>query len=132
MIFYRAVKNENEECLTIAKFKKKIIDEKEKYVFLTGIPSYYEKDAIYIGGSIEKLIDSQLEFTDFIQNINIGNPKKRFIYGEVRFEEIKNLKIEGQEPTEIIPYKVFGEQWYFWYYENFKSNKAGNSLEFTF
>lgn len=132
LIFFRAVKNKEEECLTMAKFKKKLIDEKEKYVFLTGIPTYHSRDAIYIGGSIENLVDSQLDFTDFMQNINIDNHQTRFIYGEVQFEEIKNLKIEGEKPTDIIQYKVCGEVWYLWYYEKFESDKAGNTLEITF
>lgn len=131
LIFFRSVKNQNEECFTMAKFKKKCIDEKERYVFLTDIPSDYEIDSIYLG-DIRENIKGHLKLTDYMQNINIYGKDTRFIYGESRFKEIENLEIEGQKPTGIIVYEVFGETWYFWYYEKFKSDKAGNSLEFTF
>ena len=69
---------------------------------------------------------------DYMQSVNIDPSKGRFIYGESRYKEIYRLKVEGQKPTEIIPYKVFREQWYFWYYENLESDKAGNQLEYTY
>ena len=35
------------------------------------------------------------------------------------------MKIEGQEPTEVIQYESCQGKRYFWYYENLESNIAG-------
>lgn len=43
--------------------------------------------------------------------------------GMIPFENIHDLKVEGQKPTEIVPFRSFGEQWHLWYYEDLKSRK---------
>lgn len=131
LVFFRSVRDKNEECFTMAKFKKKLIDGKMRYVFVTGIPECYERGELFISSRKES-VSGQLTFSDYMQNINIHSQNTRFIYGESKFKEIKNLEVEGQEPTEIVPYEVFGETWYLWYYEEFKSEKSGSTLEFTF
>lgn len=131
LLYFRSVKNKKQECLTMAKFKKKEIDGKEKYYFLLCYPTEDEKNAWYIG-NFKDDIEGLLVLSDYMQDLNINPSKGRFIYGDTRFEEIYDLKIEGQRPTEIIPYKSFGKQWYFWYYENLESDKVGSQLEFTY
>lgn len=61
-------------------------------------------------------------------DLNIGSENKRFIYGNVHKKDIYNTKVEGKEPDEIIYFEICDKPFYFWYYENFQSDKAGNSL----
>jgi len=129
-IFFRSVRDSKLECFTMAKFKKKTIDGKVKYVFLTSIPRAAPKDGWYID-NFEENIRGHLTLCDFMQNVNISPESTRFLYGESRFKEIYQLQIEGQKPTEIIPYEIFGEQWYFWYYEDLQSSKVGSQIELT-
>lgn len=129
-IYYRSVKNEKTEGFTIAKFKKKKFDGKTKYAFLTCSFSEAKKGA-WIFGNFEEHLRQVLILLDYDRDMSVYPGEKRFIRGDTNSEKIFNLKIEGQEPTEIIPYECFGEQWYFWYYEDLQSDKPGNMLEFT-
>ena len=52
-------------------------------------------------------------------------PQDRF---NVHKKDIYNTKVEGKEPDEIIYFEICDKPFYFWYYENFQSDKAGNSL----
>ncbi len=128
-IYYRSVKSKTEECYTMAKLKKKLIDGNIKYVFLSCNYSEMEDNA-WIVGSFESIVESKLKLLDVARDLG-PNPEKRFVYGDTKDEKIFKLKIEGQEPTGIIPYESFDEQWYFWYYEDLKSDKPGSQLEFT-
>ena len=129
-IYFRSVKDKNTECFTFAKFKKKIIEGEEKYTFLTSIPTESEREAPILG-TWESIIETQLALNDYKQNVNIDPEHTRFVFGDCQTEKIYNMKVEGQSPTGIIPYESFGEQWYFWYYENLESDIAGTQLEFT-
>lgn len=131
-VFFRSVKDKDQECFTIAKFRKKDIGGETKYFFLSGFPSIYTTSDSYFGDNFEKYIRGNLTLGDYMQSVNIDPSKGRFIYGESRYKEIYRLEVEGQRPTEIIPYKVFGEQWYFWYYKNLASDKVGSQLEYTY
>ena len=128
-VYFKSIKDKNVECMTFAKFKKKVIDGEEKYTYITSFPSEKKR-----GGLIRKLepgIRGQLSLSDFEQSINIDPENTRFVWGVCNSEEIYKLKVEGQEPSGIIPYESFEEQWYFWYYENLESDVAGSQLKFT-
>ncbi len=128
-IYYRSVKDENAECFTIAKLKKKKFEDGVKYTFLTCSYSEMEANA-WIIGSFEEIVESKLEALDYMGNLG-SDAQKRFVYGDTKDKKVFKLKIEGQEPSGIIPYESFGEQWYFWYYEDLESDKPGSQLEFT-
>ncbi|MEG0191521.1 MAG: hypothetical protein RR869_10570 [Lachnospiraceae bacterium] len=128
-LYFKSVKNKNVECLTFAKFKKKEIEGKVGYTFISSIPTETERGIPTVGG-VESLIESQLALSDYMQNVNIDSENTRFVFGDCKSDKIFNLEVEGQKPSEIIPYESFGEQWYFWYYENLESNKVGNELKF--
>ena len=130
-IFYRSVKNEKVEGFTLAKFKKKVFDGKTKYAFLTCSFSESKKDSWTVMG-FEELLKHILALSDYERDMSVYPGEKRFIWGNSKSESVFNLKIEGQEPTGIIPYECFGEQRYFWYYEDLQSDKPGNLLEYTF
>ncbi len=130
-VFFRSVKDKDQECFTMAKFRKKDIGGETKYFFISAFPRETEREALYLD-DFKEIIGGNLALSDYMQSVNINPTKGRFIYGENRHKEIYGLEVEGQRPTEIIPYKVFGEQWYFWYYENLESDKAGSQLEYTY
>ena len=129
-VYFKSVKNEDVACITFAKFKKKVIDGDEKYTFLRAIPREEKRGAILLD-DIKTLVEDQLMSSDFKQSINIDPEHTRFVYGDCHSKEIYHLKVEGQVPTEIIPYEVVGETRYFWYYENLESDIAGSQLQFT-
>ena len=129
-VYFKSIKDKNVECMTFAKFKKKVIDGEEKYTFITSIPTESERDAPVLG-TWESIIKDQLALSDYTQNVNIDPAHTRFVFGDCQTEKIYNMKVEGQEPSGIIPYESFDEQWYFWYYENLESDIAGSQLKFT-
>ena len=129
-IYFRSVKDQNTECLTFAKFKKKMIEGEEMYTFITSIPTEIERTGVSIG-TLESLIEGQLSLSDYTQSINIDLENTRFVFGDCKSKKIYELKVEDQKPSGIIPYQIFGETRYFWYYENLESDIAGTQLEFT-
>lgn len=129
-VYFKSIKDKNTECLTFAKFKKKVIEGEERYTYITGFPTESERDNFTIG-TLESLVQGQLALSDFTQSVNIDPENTRFVWGDCNSKEIYKLKIEGQKPSGIIPYESFGEKWYFWYYENLESDIAGSQLQFT-
>lgn len=129
VLYFKSIKDSDEECITMAKFKKKIIDGREQYTFLQSIPTTVKRGTKTIG-SLESLIADQLTVSDYIQNMNIAPEKTRFVFGDCASDEIYGLTVEGQKPTSIKTYETCGEKRYFWYFENLKSNRAGSSLSF--
>ena len=129
-VYFKSIKDKNVECMTFAKFKKKVIDGEEKYTFITSIPTESERDAPVLG-TWESNIKDQLALSDYTQNVNIDPENTRFVFGDCQTEKIYNMKVEGQSPSGIIPYESFDERWYFWYYENLESDVAGSQLRFT-
>ena len=129
-VYFKSVKDKNTECLTFAKFKKKVIDGEERYTFITRFPSDLTKNSWKVG-TLESLIEGQLSLSDFTQSVNINPESTRFVWGDCDSKEIYKLKVEGQKPTSIIAYDIFDEKRYFWYYENLESDIAGSQLQFT-
>lgn len=129
-IYYRSVKNEKLECYTVAKFKKKAFDGVVKYAFLTCTYTEMGSDARVVE-NFEDNLKNQLISVDYNRNMSVYPGEKRFVWGNTQSEDVFSLKIEGQEPTDIIRYERFGKQWYFWYYEDLKSDKPGNLLDYT-
>ena len=129
-IYFRSVKDQDTETLTFAKFKKKMIGNEKKYAFLISNPTEVKRGTPS-GDNIEAWIKSRLALSDYEQNVNIDPENSRFVYGDCNFKEIYSLKVEGQEPSNVISYELFGETRYFWYYENLKSDVEGSKLTFT-
>lgn len=130
-LYFKSIKDEKTQCFTMAKFRKKEIEGETRYAFLD---SFYEevekKEKRYILKPLQKNIEGQLTLSDYERKIGV-DPNKRFVYGFANTGEIYKLKIEGQEPTEIIPYMEFDEQWYLWYYEDLDSDVPGPQLKVT-
>lgn len=128
-VFFRSVESERVECFTLAIFKKKEIKETTKYAFIRCESTETFKNEIIIQGEYKDNIEGRLRYIDLIQDYNIDRENTRFMYGKIRSNTVYSLEIEGQRPTEIIEYEVFGKKRYFWYYEDLQSNKPGSELE---
>ena len=81
-VYFKSIKDKNTECLTFAKFKKKVIDGEERYTYITGFPTESERDNFTIG-TLESLVQGQLALSDFTQSVNIDPENTRFVWGIV-------------------------------------------------
>ncbi|MCM1180336.1 MAG: hypothetical protein NC347_08785 [Clostridium sp.] len=133
ILCYSAIKNPREEAFIIAYFKTKGEGEDKKYAYVWNEIQeleYSKKRKI----ELEELIKNQIEGSNF-RMMNSINDEKRFVYGtiaEIYFEEeenVYNLNIEGQKPDEIIEFNSLGGKRYFWYFNNFQSDKSITELE---
>lgn len=129
-IYFKSKKDNDTECITMAKFIKKVINGSGKYAFLSSIPTEIRSNAKAVG-SIKNLIRDQLTLSDYTQNMNVNPENTRFVFGDCKSKEVYKMEIEGQEPTEVIQYESCQGKRYFWYYENLESNIAGENLKFT-
>lgn len=134
-IFYRSVKDKREEALNYVRFKIQYVEGEKKYCAnrMTGATMRY--NSIYMKTTSEEMIRGFILASDLL-GVGVNPDKDRFICGELaekkHFDEgesIYNLTIEGQKPDEIIEYEVFGETWYFWYYNDLQSDKSYEELD---
>lgn len=129
---YFSKRDPKEGALVFAKFKIRIIEDKKQYVLLAAII----QGQGYPG---KNKITPERKFSLFCQAIQVSDipdlrdlgivEGKRFIFGSLDAEYVKRLKIEGQSPTEIIEYTLYGEKRYFWYYENLISDKPSSEFD---
>jgi hypothetical protein len=132
VLFYTAVKDEETEGFNASTFRiRKTKEGGKQYALLTISPvSAGKNKETYLGAcGLKGMIAGQLRLSDFTSEFNVDNPKARFIWSICYFEEIHTLKIEGEKPTEIIPYKRFDGTGHFWYYTDLKSDKPSSELK---
>ena len=130
LILYRAIRDKNMHCTTLVKLKKKYFNETVKYAVLSWNPYEYGRHIIVAGG-FRSYVQNHLDLMDMGRDMGIEPEKKRFLWGISAFDDIYKLRIEGQAPTEIIPYVEFDQQFYFWYYDDIQSDKPFSQMEFT-
>lgn len=130
IVFYRSIKNDKFQRLTFAKFKKKEIDGQMKYAYLYST-IFDRKKGAKVWGDFKSSTESSLQFSDFDRDRGVEPGVKRFLWGVTTYDDVYRMKIEGQEPTEIIAYDVFGKDNYFWYYEDIQSDKLFREMELT-
>lgn len=131
-MFYLSDKNSKEGAFVAAKFSIKTVNSKKQYALIDIIRQGY-------GNSRKREVTPEKSFGIFCQKIQVfdlGNLSNfgiiegnRFIFGGIDTVDINRLKIEGQSPTEIIEFPLYGEKNYFWYYENLISNKPSSEFE---
>ena len=126
-VLYISEKNDIESSLTFSKFKIKEVDGKKSYAYITSVHEVIKKDRPYDKDTMS-LLKSQLALSDSLQDLDISPDNSRFLYGFVHAEDIYNTKIENKKPDEIIYFELCEKPFYFWYYENFQSDKSGKSL----
>ena len=134
VIYYRAV-GAQEESFVYANFRVIEQDNHEKYGLVNvevesrnpmSLNSRLNED--YIQTAREEIYyKTILSVGDFI---NYANENVRSIaYGDIcedcfsEGESIYNLQIDGQKPDKIIEYECYGKTYYFWYYDNLKTDK---------
>ena len=128
-IYFISEKGKTEAATTFAKFKIKELEGKQKYVFLTKVSDKVTKDTKY-GLKTSKGIKLQLTLSDTLQDLNVNPKNTRFVYGVVPDDNIYSLKIEEQQPDEIVHFELLGQDLYLWYYLNLTSNHSGDTLSY--
>ena len=125
-VFYKS-KDKNKEAVSLAKFKILYENDCKKYkleVFKRG--PLDNSNIEYFNG-----LDGVKKDIQFNLSQIMGPDKnKNFIYGINSNENIQYLKIENQKPDNIIPFKLSNHTFYFWYYEDLKTNK-NNHKDYT-
>ena len=134
VLYYRAILNKNVECFTFIKLKKKQIDGAVKYtaLFWESFEHTNKKQLVDIDlYGFNGYVQSNLHLADMERDMSVEPGVKRFVWSATTYDDIYKLKIEGQAPTEIIPYMEFDQQFYFWYYDDIQSDKPFSQMEFT-
>ena len=129
---YFSKRDPKEGALVFAKFKISTVENKKQYALLNAIVQGH-------GSPGETKITQDKEFSILCQLIQVSDipylrdlsivEGDRFILGSLNGEYVKRLKIEGQSPTEIIEYTLYGEREYFWYYKNLISDKPSSEFD---
>jgi hypothetical protein len=124
VMFYHSIKDNKIDGFIASKFIKKKVNDKNQYALILMLPA--EGGGKSISKPLKAVRDT-VPFFDYFGNFGIteGN---RFIFGSLKCEEVKKLKIEGQSPTEVIEYISNGKKEYFWYYDNLISDKPSTEL----
>ncbi len=136
-IYYQSYNGKEEICNTFAKFKVKEKDGNKEYAYVESYPFLIQKNDSQKETAFDA-IESQLSISDYRQGINIETENTRFVWGNTnessleKSQKMENFQVEGQNPDGIIEYEAFGETWYFWYFNDLNSDKAGYELEYTF
>ena len=130
-MFYLSDKNLKEGAFVAAKFSIKAVNGKKQYALIDIIRQGYSDSGSH-------KVTPEKTFSIFCQKIQVfdfGNLSNfgivegnRFIFGGIDTVDVKKLKIEGQSPTEIIEFPLYGEKNYFWYYENLVSDKPSSEF----
>jgi len=150
-VFYFSEKDETHGCLSWMKFKKKQFGNKTKYASLkwrvntdtasmdlpeqqfgAAFLQWYGKsnEAVAYSNTFEGKIQIQLIHSDLCNEIaNVYPDERRFLFGNIQDERVYKMKLEGLAPTGIIPYELYGETCYFFYYEDFESDKPAEQIE---
>jgi len=131
-MYYLSDKNTKEGAFVAAKFSIKKVNSKKQYALIDIIRQGY-------GTSGKREVTPEKSFDIFcrkIQIFDLGNLSNfgiiegnRFIFGGIDTVDVNRLKIEGQSPTEIIEFPLYGEKNYFWYYENLISDKPSSEFD---
>jgi hypothetical protein len=129
---YFSKRDPKEGALVFAKFRIRTVEDKKQYALLNAIIQGH-------GYSGKNKMTSEREFSLFLQAIHMSDISNlrdlsivkgnRFVFGGLDSEYVNRLKIEGQSPTEIIEYTLYGEKRYFWYYENLICDKPSSEFD---
>lgn len=129
-LYYLALKNDDEGCLILAKFQKKHDGDSEKYRFKGQMPMLIHRGS-YKASDGRELVKSNILHLNMYQTVNIDPDNTVFMCGDNGDKDIYKLKIDGQAPDGVVPYNVFGEERYFWYYENLVTKNSVDDMSVT-
>lgn len=127
---YLSLKDDSEGCLMLAKFKKKHDGKEDKYICVGKKPLMVGRDSFKVIDGLE-LVKMNLEQMPLYQIVNIDPDNTLFMCGNNGDKNIYNLKIDGQAPDGVVPYNLFGEERYFWYYEDLTTKNPVDEMVVT-
>lgn len=137
VIYYRAV-GAQEESFIYANFRVIEQDNREKYGLVnvevelrSPMSMNSQLNEEYIRTAREEVYyKTILSVGNFINYSNENDENAMPVaYGDIcedcfsEGESIYNLQIDGQKPDRIIEYECYGKTYYFWYYNNLKTDK---------
>lgn len=130
LIFYLTDYGDDEAAFAVAKLEKSG-EQLEKYRCISSASSTFFKTGDY-KMDIEnerEIVKNFIMFSRENWKLDISSQNKQLVWGIGCNPLIFTLKIEGQEPTEIIEFDLFGRKGYLWYYEDMLSDKPYDEWE---
>jgi len=113
------------DALYVFKFYVRKIDEKPHYsppIVATDIMWAAQKVAVQ-KMKLDAIGEVRLCISQDSLRMFRVDDSKNFFWGISQSPKAKNLKIEGQHATEVIPVKMDGDTVYFWYFADLKTDK---------
>lgn len=134
IFFYLSYETKRRGCYVIAKFYKKEVDGKTQYGLVSVIHSEAGKLTIGYEKNPEENVRFSLKSSDVERMLGyrFTNSNERTVWGVSKLEEVNHLLLDGQRPDEVIQYKRFDEDWYFWYYRDLKSDVDVSEINIEF
>lgn len=134
IFFYLSYETETQGCFVIAKFYKKEVDGKNKYGLMYISPSRARKHGIGYENNPEKNVRFSLQTSsvDGMLGFRFEESDERTVWGVTKLEEVNHLLIDGQKPDEVIQYKRFDEDYFFWYYRDLESDADVDDIKIEF
>jgi len=124
--FFRTQVPSGEDALGVSKGWIKQRDDKVYYIDLVINGLWW----INLKGSVERhRLDEVGEVRFYFNQFNAHqlsavDDDKTFIWGLSQTPRIHTLQVEGQSPDNIIPVELDGETAYFWYFEDFQTDRS--------
>ncbi len=136
IVCYNAIKSSREEAFIMSYFKIKEEGAEKKYAYVCS-EIQERKHNKKRKNELEELIQNAIMGSKF-RMINSIMDEKGFICGTInknfleKGENVFNMEIEGQKPDEIIEFESLGDKSYFWYFNDFQSDRSISELKVTF
>ena len=131
-VYYQVYKDEETVSIALILFKIKEIDGIKKYTTIRGTTSETDIDTKY-EKNLTKGLERDIRIVDLLQGENIAPDSTKMLWGVfpqknmAKGESIEKLRVNEKKPDIIAEDDI----WYFWYYEDLKSDKPGSQLEYT-
>ncbi|MGX7263789.1 hypothetical protein [Enterococcus crotali] len=117
------------EFFTVMRFRKKIEAGQKKYsnsLAYTPLPTEFINSKLHKKSTLIEEQKSSLNLYNDPYAIKRVDSYPNFIWSVTAKKDVKKIKVNGQKPTEIIPFKIGKDQLYFYYFDDLK-----NIEEFT-
>ena len=130
---YLTYETEKRGYYVITKFYKKI-DGTIKYALVRDSPSGIRKHLIGYEKNPKENVRFSLESSSVTRMLvyRFEESDERTLWGTSKLEEVNYLLVDGQKPDEVIKYKRYDEDWYFWYYRDLESNADVDDIKIVF
>lgn len=132
LLFYAG--NEKDGYFVAARFEKRITEDNTEYALTNISPSEISKGGLGTIKDPQENVRNSIEASAMCNMLGYttADADERFVWGISMLEDVNHMKIDGQKPDAVISYEQSGTTWYFWYYENLKSDAAISDLKIEF